>query len=142
MRFELVIGEVTIPCHPIPMLFMVVILFVPHCPNIVVGEMPDLEVHILTAIGNSLFPLILEISFVWKDNTVALQVVKRQKAQTDCPDTLPAGWISLVAPVQFANAINNGLKCQLAVSIVRDCTLRTIKGRNVAHTTCIFSVVT
>jgi hypothetical protein len=99
MPFELVIDEVLIPCHPIPMLFIVVILFVPRRPNIVIGEKPNQEVHILTAVGNNLFPLVLEISFVWKDNTVALQVVKRQEAQTDFPDTLPAGWISLVAPV-------------------------------------------
>jgi hypothetical protein len=142
MRFELVIRKVIIPCHPIPMLFIVVILFVPCRPNIVVGEKPNQEVHILAAIGNNLFPLVLEISFVWKDNTVALQVIKQQEAQIDFPDTLPAGWISLVAPVRFANTINNGLKRQLMVSIVRDCALQTIKGRNVAHTTRISSVVT
>ncbi len=124
------------------MLLIVVILFVPCCPNIIVGEKPNQEVHILTAVGNNLFPLVLKISFLWKDNTVALQVVKQQEAQTNFPDTLPASWISLVAPVQFANAINNGLKHQLMVSIVRDCALRTIKGRNVAHTTRISSVVT
>ncbi len=141
MCFELVISEVIIPCHPIPVLFIVVILFVPCRPNIVAGEKPNQEVHILTPVGNNLFPLVLEISFVWKDNMVVLQVVKQQEAQTNFPDTLPAGWISLVAPVQFANTINKGLKHQLMVSIVRDCTLRTIKGRNVEHTTCISSVV-
>ncbi len=99
MRFDLVIGEVIIHRHPIPRLFIIVIFFVPLCPNIVVGEQPNQKIHILTAMGDNLLPLVLKISFVWKDNMIALQIVMRQEAQTNFPDTLPAGWIGLVAPV-------------------------------------------
>jgi hypothetical protein len=64
MRFDLVIGEVIIHCHPIPWLFIVVIFFVPLCPNIIVGEQPNQKVHILTAVGDNLLLLVLKISFV------------------------------------------------------------------------------
>ncbi len=87
MRFDLVIGKVIILCHPNPRLFIVVIFVV-----------PNQKVHILTAVGDNLLPLVLKISFAWKDNTIVLQIIKQQVAQTDFPHTLPAGWIGLVAP--------------------------------------------
>ncbi len=59
IRFDLVIRVVIILCEPIPRLFIKMILFIPHHPNIIIGEKPNHEVHILTAVVNHRLPLIV-----------------------------------------------------------------------------------
>ncbi len=53
------------------------VLLIPLCPEILVVELSNQKVNILTGVGHSLFSLVLKILLVGKLITVTLQFTKQ-----------------------------------------------------------------
>jgi hypothetical protein len=60
------VGKEEVLCDPVPWLTIVMVLRVPLCPEILVVELSNQKVYILTGVGYGLFPLILKILLIGK----------------------------------------------------------------------------
>ncbi len=92
------------------------VLLVPLCPEIIVVELSNQKVNILTGVGHGLFPLVLKILLVRKLITVTLQIAKQQELQTISIDGPPSTRICLKTLVRLLHAIDNGLQSSLKKS--------------------------
>ncbi len=79
---DLMVGQEEVLCDPVPWLTIVMVLLVPLHPEILVVELSNQKVNILTGVGHGHFPLVLKILLVGKLITVTLQFAKRQELQT------------------------------------------------------------
>ncbi len=71
------------------------VLLVPLHPEIIVIELSNQKVNILTGVGHGLFPLVLKILLVGKLIKIMLQIAKQQKLQTISIDGPPSAQICL-----------------------------------------------
>ncbi len=92
------------------------VLLVPLRPEILIVELSNQKVNILTGVGHGLFPLILKILLVGKLITITLQIGKQEELQTISIDGPPSTWICLKTIVQLLHAIDNGPQSNLKKS--------------------------
>jgi hypothetical protein len=55
------ISQEEVLCDPVPWLTIIMVLLVPLCPEILVVELSNQKVNILTGVGHGRFPLVLKI---------------------------------------------------------------------------------
>jgi hypothetical protein len=77
------------------MAHIVMVLLFPLHPEILVAELSNQKVNILTGVGHGLFPLVLKILLIGKLITVTLQIAMQQELQTISIDGPPSIWIRL-----------------------------------------------
>ncbi len=79
---NLMVGQEEVLCDPVPWLTIVKVLFVNFRPEIIVVELSNQKVNILTGVGHGLSPFVLKILLIGNLLTVMLQFAKRQELQT------------------------------------------------------------
>ncbi len=84
------VGQEEVLCDQVPWLTTVMVLLVPLRPEIIVIELSNRKVNILTGVGHGLFPLVLKILLVGKLITVMLQIAMQQELQTISIDGPPS----------------------------------------------------
>ncbi len=87
---DLMVGQEEVLCDQVPWLTIVMVLLVPLRPEIIVAELSNQKVNILTGVGHGLFPLVLKILLIGKLITVTLQIATRQELQTISIDGPPS----------------------------------------------------
>jgi hypothetical protein len=110
------VGQEEVLCDQVPWLTIVMVLLVPLRPEIIVIELSNQKVYILTGVGHGLFPLVLKILLIGKLITVMLQIAKQQELQTIFIDGPPSVRICLETLVQLLHAIDNGPQSNLKKS--------------------------
>jgi hypothetical protein len=113
---ELMVGQEEVLCDPVPWLTIVMVLLIPLRPEIIVVELSNQKVNILTGVGHGLFPLVLKILLVGKLITLTLQFVTQQELQTISICDLPSIRICLETLVRLLHAIDNGPQSNLKKS--------------------------
>jgi len=83
MSHDLMVGQVVILGDPSPRFFVVVVLFIPLRPNLVVVELSNQKVDILTLVIHGFCPLVLKIFLIRKKTAITRQIGRRQELQTD-----------------------------------------------------------
>ena len=89
------VGQEDILCDSVPWLTIVMVLLVPLHPEILVVELFNQKVNILTGVGHGRFPLVLKILLIGKLITITLQIAKRQELQIISIDGPPSTRICL-----------------------------------------------
>jgi hypothetical protein len=92
---DLMVGQEEVLCDPVPWLTIVMVLLVPLRLEIIVVELSNQKVNILTRVGQGLFLLVLKILLIGKFIMVTLQFAKRQELQTTSTDGPPSARIHL-----------------------------------------------
>jgi|688.fasta_scaffold370616_1 hypothetical protein len=113
MSHDLMVGQVVILGDPSPRFFVVVVLFIPLRPNLVVVELSNQKVDILTRVIHGFCPLVLQIFLIRKKTAITRQIGRRQELQTDSIDVAPDVGIRLETGVSLLQAINDGLQSNL-----------------------------
>jgi len=109
----LMVGQEVILREPFMGLFVVVVLLILLRPNLVVVELSNQKVDILTRVIHGFCPLVLQIFLVRKKTAITLQIERRQELQADSIDVAPDVGIRLETGVRLLQAINNGLQSNL-----------------------------
>jgi hypothetical protein len=110
------VGQEEVLFDQVPWLTVVMVLLVPLRPEIIIVELSNQKVNILTGVDCGLFPLILKILLIRKLIMVTLQIVMRQKLRTISIDGPLSVRIHLKALVQLLHAISNGPQSNLKKS--------------------------
>jgi hypothetical protein len=87
------VGQEEVLCDQVSWLTIVMVLLVPLHPEIIVIELSNQKVIILTVVGHGLFPLVLKILLVKKLIRITLQIAKQQELQTISIDGPPSARI-------------------------------------------------
>ncbi len=110
---DLMVGQEEVLCDSVPWLTIVMVLLVPLRPEILIIELSNQKVNILTGVGHGRFPLVLEILLIEKLITVTLQFAKKQELQTISIYGPPSVRICLKTLVRLLHAIDNGPQSNL-----------------------------
>ncbi len=79
---NLMVGQEEFLCDPVPWLTIIKVLLVNFQPEILVVELSNQKVNILTGVGHGLSPFVLKILLIGNLLTVMLQFAKQQELQT------------------------------------------------------------
>jgi len=113
LSHDLMVGQVVILGDPSMGLFVVEVLLIILRPNLVVAELSNQKVDMITRVINGFCPLVLQIFLVRKKTAITLQIERRQELQADFIDVAPDVGIRLETGVRLLTAINNGLQSNL-----------------------------
>jgi hypothetical protein len=116
LYLNLMVGQKEVLCDPIPWLTIVKVLLVNFQPEILVIELSNQKVDILTGVGHGLSLFVLKILLIGNLLTVTLQFVKQQELQTISVCGPPSIWIHLETLVRLLHAIDNSLQSNLTKS--------------------------
>jgi hypothetical protein len=110
------VGQEEVLCDPVPWLTIVKVLLVNLRPEILVVELSNEKVNILTGVGHGLSPFVLKILLIGKLLTATLQFAKQQELQIISVCGPPSIQILLKTLVRLLHAIDNSLQSYLAQS--------------------------
>jgi hypothetical protein len=110
------VGQEEVLCDPVPWLTIVKVLLINLRPEILVVELSNQKVIILTGAGHGLSLFVLKILLIGNLLTVTLQFAKRQELQTISFCGPPSVRICLETLVQLLHAIDNSPQSNLTKS--------------------------
>ncbi len=110
------VGQEEVLCDSVPWLTIVKVLLINFRPEILVVELSNQKVNILTGVGHGLSPFVLKILLIGNLLTLMLQFAKRQELQTISVCGPPSVWIHLETLVRLLHAIDNSPQSNLTKS--------------------------